>query len=198
MNILFLGPQGAGKGTQARLVASEYGLAHVATGDMLRAAIAAGTQLGREVQRVVDRGELVSDALMVELIRERLAEEDAREGFILDGFPRTSVQAEALDAMLAGIGRDLDVVFALLIADEVCVERLLIRAREEGRADDTPEVIRRRLASYHRETAPLIERYRTRGLVVGVHADRSVPEVFAEVQQALEQVADRSGRARIV
>lgn len=198
MNILLLGPQGSGKGTQARLVASEYGLANVATGDMLRAAIAAGTPLGHDVQRVVERGALVSDELMIELIRERLGEENARDGFILDGFPRTERQAEALDAMLAAIGRQLDVVFALLIADDVCVERMLKRAREEGRADDTPDVIRRRLDAYHRETEPLVERYRARGLVVGVHADRSVPEVFAEVQQALEHVAERTGWARIV
>jgi adenylate kinase len=197
VNILFLGPQGSGKGTQAKLVAAEYGLAHVATGDMLRAAIAAGTELGRRVDETVKRGELVSDEVMVSLIRERLAEDDARDGFILDGFPRTAPQAEALDAMFAETGRELDVVFALLISDELCVERMLKRAREEGRADDTSEAIRTRLAEYHRETAPLIERYRTRGRVVGVHADRSVREVFAEVQEAVEQVAARAG-ARII
>lgn len=191
MNILLLGPQGSGKGTQAKRISDEYGLAHIATGDMLRSAIAAGTPLGRRVQPIVDAGELVPDDLMIELIRERLGEEDAQEGFILDGFPRTMVQAEALDAMLRDIGRDLDVVFELQIPDEACVERLLKRAAEEGRVDDTPEVIATRLKRYHEETEPLIEHYRATGNLVGIHADRPINEVFAEIQRALEQVAVR-------
>ena len=193
MNILLLGPQGSGKGTQAKLIASEYGLAHIATGDMLRAAITAGTELGRRVQTIVDRGDLVPDDLMVALLRERLAGSDAHDGFILDGFPRTLPQAEALDLMLREVDRDLDVVFALLVSDDVSRERMLARAREEGRTDDTPEAIARRLASYHRETEPLIERYRARGRVVGIHGERSVPEVFAEIASVLEQVAERGG-----
>jgi adenylate kinase len=191
VNILLLGPQGSGKGTQAKRISDEYGLAHIATGDMLRSAIAAGTPLGRRVQPIVDAGELVPDDLMRELIRERLGEDDAQEGFILDGFPRTMVQAEALDAMLRDIGRDLDVVFELQIPDEVCVERLLKRAAEEGRVDDTPEVIARRLKRYHEETEPLTEHYRATGNLVGIHADRPINEVFAEIQRALEQVAVR-------
>ena len=191
MNILLLGPQGSGKGTQAKRISGEYGLAHIATGDMLRAAIAAGTPLGRRVQPIVDAGELVPDDLMIELIRDRLGEEDAQEGFILDGFPRTMVQAEALDTMLKDIGRDLDVVFELQIPDHVCIQRLLKRAAQEGRVDDTPEAIATRLARYHEETEPLIEHYRATGNLVGIHADRPINDVFAEIQRTLEQVAVR-------
>ena len=191
MNILLLGPQGSGKGTQAKRISAEYGLAHIATGDMLRGAIAAGTALGVRVKPILDAGELVPDELMIDLIRERLAEDDAQEGFILDGFPRTMVQAEALDAMLKEIGRELTVVFELQIDDEACIERLLKRAAQEGRVDDTPEVIRTRLARYHEETEPLIEHYRATGNLVGIHADRPINEVFAEIQRALEQVAVR-------
>jgi adenylate kinase len=190
-DILLLGPQGAGKGTQGRLIAAEHGIPHVATGDMLRAAMDAGTELGRRVKPIYDAGQLVPDDLMIALIRERLGEEDAREGFVLDGFPRTMPQAEALEEMLREIARDLDVVFEFQLDDAVGVERMLRRAAEEGRADDTPEAIDERLRLYHLETEPLIEYYRARGNLVGIHADRSVQEVFREIQQALEQVAVR-------
>jgi adenylate kinase len=190
-NILLLGPQGAGKGTQGRLIAAEHGIPHVATGDMLRAAMDADTELGRRVKPIYDGGHLVPDDLMIALIRERLGEEDAREGFVLDGFPRTMPQAEALEEMLREIGRDLDVVFEFQLDDAVGVERMLRRAAEEGRADDTPEAIDERLRLYHLETEPLIEYYRARGNLVGIHADRPVQDVFREIQQALEQVAVR-------
>ena len=191
MNVLMLGPQGAGKGPQAKRIAAEYSVAYIGTGDMLRAAIAAQSALGRQVQPILDSGKLVPDDLMIGLIRERLSEEDAAHGFILDGFPRTMAQAEALDAMLRDIGRDLTVVFQLQLPEQVCIERLTKRAEEEGRADDTPEVIQTRLGLYHRETEPLIEHYRATGNLVGIHADRTVDEVFAEIQQALDQVAVR-------
>jgi adenylate kinase len=190
-NILLLGPQGAGKGTQGKLIAAEYGIPHIATGDMLRQAIAAGAELGRQIKPIYDSGGLVPDDLMIELIRERLSQEDAREGFVLDGFPRTMAQAEALEEMLREIARDLDVVFEFQILDEVGRERMLRRAAEEGRTDDTPEAIDERLRLYHEETEPLIEYYRSRGNLVGIHADRLVNEVFSEIQQALEQVAVR-------
>ncbi len=190
-NILLLGPQGAGKGTQGRLIASEYAIPHVATGDMLRAAMADGSELGQQVRPIYDSGRLVPDDLMIALIRERLSGEDAREGFVLDGFPRTMAQADALAEMLREIGRDLDVVFELQIPDEVGRERMLKRAAEEGRTDDTPEAIDERLRLYHEETKPLIEYYRTRGNLVGVHGDRPVNQVFSEIQQTLEQVAVR-------
>ena len=190
-NILLLGPQGAGKGTQGRLIASEYAIPHVATGDMLRAAMADGSELGQQVRPIYDSGRLVPDDLMIALIRERLSGEGAREGFVLDGFPRTMAQADALEEMLREIGRDLDVVFEFQIPDELGRERMLKRAAEEGRTDDTPEAIDERLRLYHEETKPLIEYYRTRGNLVGVHGDRPVNQVFAEIQQTLEQVAVR-------
>ena len=189
LDILLLGPQGAGKGTQATRVAAEYGIPHIATGDMLRAAISDGTPLGKEVEATVNAGELVSDELMIELIRERLAQDDTRSGFVVDGFPRTTTQAEAFGQLLGEIGRSFSVVFALQIPDAVAFERLRLRAQAEGRADDTDEAIRRRLEHYHRETEPLIEHYRIRGNLVPIHAERSEGEVFAEIQAALEQVA---------
>ena len=191
MNILLLGPQGSGKGTQANRIAAEYGIPHIASGDMLREAIAAGTPLGLQVKPIYDAGELVPDEIMVGLIRERLEEPDTTDGFALDGFPRTIRQAEALDATLREVGRELTVVFALQVSDEICIERLLKRSREEGRPDDTPEAIRTRLELYHRETEPLIEHYRAQGSLVTIHADGTPNEVFAEIQAALEQVAVR-------
>src|SRR5262249_24512003 len=154
MNILILGPQGSGKGTQAQRIAASYGVPHVATGDMLRAAMAAGTEFGRRVKPIVDAGELGPDELMIGLIRERLEQDDVDDGFVLDGFPRTMAQAEALDDMLREIDRPLSIVLQLDVPEEVCVERLSRRAPQEGRVDDTPEAIRTRLGLYRRETEP--------------------------------------------
>lgn len=190
LNVLLLGPQGSGKGTQAKRIAAEYGLPHVSSGDMLRAAISSGDDLGRRVKETVERGELVSDELMIELIRERLSRPDAADGFVLDGFPRTMAQARALDMMLREIGHDLDVVFELQVPEEVAFERLLARALQEGRTDDTPDVIRRRLALYREQTLPLVEHYRAKGILVGIHGDRSVNEVFSEIQQVLDRLED--------
>ena len=191
MNVLLLGPQGSGKGTQAKRIADEHGVPHISSGEMLRAAIASGTPLGDKLKPIVESGQLVSDELMIELIHDRLDAPDTVPGFILDGFPRTWAQAEALDRLLKEIGRELDVVFELQVPDEISIDRLLKRAVEEGRSDDTPEVIAERLETYHRETAPLVEHYRTRGNLVGIHGDRPVDEVFSEIQEALEQVAVR-------
>jgi len=188
LNVLLLGPQGAGKGTQAKRISAEYGLPHIASGEILRAEMDAGTELGKRVKDVYDRGDLVSDDLMIELIRNRLEQPDTEAGFVLDGFPRTTVQAEALDSMFNDIGRNFSVAFALQIPDEVAFDRLRRRAKVEGRADDTDEAIQRRLDNYHRETEPLIEYYRTRGNLVPIHGDRSENEVFAEISRALEQV----------
>ena len=189
LNILVLGPQGAGKGTQAKRISESYGIPHIATGDILRAAMAADSELGRKVKPIYDSGGLVPDDLMIEIIRERLSEDDTDEGFVLDGFPRTLPQAEALDPMLREIGKELTVVFALQLPQQVCIDRLTRRAALEGRVDDTPEAIAKRLELYYRETAPLIEWYRIRSNVVTIHADRRVNEVFAEIQRALEQAA---------
>ena len=187
MEILILGPQGSGKGTQANRIASEYGFPHIATGEILRGAVAAETELGLRVKPILESGALVDDDLMIELIRDRLDEPDAAEGFVLDGFPRTLVQSEALDAMLGEIGRPLVVVFEFIVSDDVCIERLLARAELEGRTDDTPEAIAKRLALYHELTEPVVEHYRVTGRLVGIHADRSVDAVFLEVQAALER-----------
>ena len=191
MNILILGPQGSGKGTQAARIAAEYGVAHVATGDMFRSAIARKTPLGAEIEPILARGDLVPDELTVGLIRERLGEPDADAGFVLDGFPRNAVQADALDDLLDDLGRPLDAVLELQVPDGVCVERLLKRAELEGRADDTPETISRRMAIYHSETAPLVEHYLPTGRVIGIHGTGTVDEVWAEIQNALEAVAAR-------
>jgi adenylate kinase len=192
VNVLLLGPQGSGKGTQAKRIQAEYGIPHIATGEILRAAMEAGTDLGLKVRPIVDSGRLVPDDLMIDLIRDRLMQPDAENGFILDGFPRTPPQADALDAMLDDIGRNLSIVFEFQLPDDVARERLLRRAELEGRADDTPEAIERRLALYHEQTEPLVEHYRAQGNLVGVHANNSVDGVFVEVQDALEQVAARS------
>jgi adenylate kinase len=190
VNVLVLGPQGSGKGTQAQRLSADHGIPHVATGDMFRAAIAAGTELGREVEPILAAGELVPDELTVALIRERLSEADAADGFVLDGFPRNLAQAEGLDAMLAEIRKTLDAVLFFDISDEVALERLLVRSEQEGRHDDQPEVIARRLAIYHEQTEPVVERYRATGKLVPLHAERSVGEVAAEIGAALELLGE--------
>jgi adenylate kinase len=190
VNILLLGPQGSGKGTQAKLISRTYGIPQIATGDMIREIKELDTELGRRVREIYDRGDLVDDETIVELIESRLDRGDTIPGFILDGFPRNTPQAEALDALLSRLGRNLDVVFELQVGDrEVLLERLAKRAADEGRTDDTPDAIRKRLEIYERETAPLVEYYRsTRGNVVGIHADRPVDDVFAEIRIALDQM----------
>ncbi len=189
-----LGPQGSGKGTQAKKIKATYGIPHVATGDMIREMKELDSDLGRELKAVYDRGELVNDELMIRLIRDRLSRGDTMPGFVLDGFPRTMPQAEALDELLREVGRDLDVVFEFQMPDrQALLERMLRRAAEEGRSDDTPEAIQRRLELYDRETAPLVEYYRsTRGNVVGIHADRTIDEVFHEIREALDQLEGRA------
>ena len=190
MNLLVLGPQGAGKGTQAKRISAEYGIPHVSTGDMFRAAVTVGTELGRRVEPILASGDLVPDELTVALIRERLSEEDARDGFVLDGFPRNLTQAEALDGMLAEIGRGLDAVLFFDLSDELAVERIRGRALDEDRDDDTPEAIGRRLAIYHQQTEPVVERYRATGKLVPLHAARSIEDVSTEIEAALDLLED--------
>jgi adenylate kinase len=189
MNVLLLGPQGSGKGTQAKRIAKTYGIPHIATGDMIREMKELDTPVGREVKAVYDAGQLVQDDLIIRMIRDRLDRGDTIPGFVLDGFPRNMAQAEALDELLGELGRDLDVVFELQVPREVLLERIRKRAAEENRSDDTPDAVRRRLEIYERDTAPLVEYYRTtRGNVVGIHADRTIDEIFAEIRTTLDQV----------
>jgi adenylate kinase len=188
--LLVLGPQGSGKGTQAKRISAAHGIPHVSTGDMFRAAIDADTELGRRVEPILASGDLVPDDLTVALIRERLSEQDARDGFVLDGFPRNLAQAEALDGMLAEIGRRLDAVLFFDLSDELALERIRGRALDEGREDDTPEAITRRLAIYHEQTEPVVERYRATGKLVPLHAARSIEEVSTEIEAALDLLED--------
>jgi len=188
VNLLVLGPQGAGKGTQAKRISVDYGIPHISTGDIFRAAIAAGSELGRQVDPILASGALVPDEITIPLIRERLGEANAARGFILDGYPRNEHQAGALDEMLAGIGRRLDAILFFDLPDEVATERLLARAAEEGRPDDTPEVIARRLATYHAETEPIVEHYRASGKLVSLHAEHAISEVYAEAEAALAEL----------
>jgi adenylate kinase len=190
VNVLVLGPQGSGKGTQAKRVAAEHEIPHVSTGDMFRA-LDDESPLGREVNEIMERGDLVPDAITIRMIRERLGDDDAADGFILDGFPRNLAQAEALDEMLREIGRGLDVIFFFDLDDETAKVRALGRAHEEGRTDDTPETIARRLQLYHEQTEPVVEYYRTTGKLVPLHAGRSIEDVYEEVEDALATVSAR-------
>lgn len=188
MNLLVLGPQGAGKGTQAKRIAAEHGIPHVSTGDMFRQAISEETHLGLEVKAVLDSGGLVSDELTIAVVEERLGSLDAQAGFVLDGYPRTLPQADALDRLLARSERRIDAVLFFDLRDEIATERLLRRALDEGRPDDSPDVIAARLAAYHEQTEPLVEYYRAAGTLVPLHAERSIEAVDAEIEDALARV----------
>ncbi|MGZ4383047.1 MAG: adenylate kinase [Gaiellaceae bacterium] len=189
-DIVMLGAPGAGKGTQAVRIAEQLAIPHISTGAMLREAISSGSALGSRVKAIVESGELVPDELMVEVIRERLGRPDTSAGFVLDGFPRTTPQAEALDELLGELGRPLSAVLELVLAEEVAVQRMLGRAAQEGRADDTPEVIRRRFEVYRRQTEPVSEYYRSKGVLVAVDASGSMEEVFGEIERALGRIGD--------
>jgi adenylate kinase len=183
--LLLLGPPGAGKGTQARRLVERLGIPQVSTGDMLRAAVAAGSEIGRKAAAVMERGELVPDDIVIGVAEERLAAPDARRGFVLDGFPRTPAQAQALDRILAARGTPLERCVALCIDGEELVRRLLRRAELEGRSDDHETAIRTRMQVYERQTRPLLDYYRKRGLLREIEAEGSVDEVAERVEEEL-------------
>ena len=184
-----MGPPGAGKGTQARYVADHFGVPAISTGDIFRANVSQGTPLGVEAKRYMDAGEYVPDEVTNRMVRNRIDEDDARPGFLLDGYPRTLAQVEELDGMIEFTGHRLDAVVVLTVDAEELVQRLLHRALTDGRADDTEEVIRRRQEVYTEQTAPLIDVYRARGILVEVDGMGEVDEVTKRIFAALDDVA---------
>lgn len=206
MNIVLLGAPGAGKGTQAQKLVEEYGVAHISTGDLLRAAVKAGTKLGVKAKSYMDNGQLVPDKLVVDLVTERLDADDAKKGFILDGFPRNTAQAVTLDSELDGLGRQIDCALLVDVAPEVIIDRLSSRrtCRACGytgtasdttcptcggemyqRDDDKPETIKNRLDVYEKSTSPLVDYYRGQGLLKSVNGDQPRETVYADVKEAL-------------
>jgi adenylate kinase len=183
--LLLLGPPGSGKGTQGALLVERLGIPRISTGDMLRAAVEAGTPVGRQAQSTMARGELVPDSLVIALAEERLRHADARDGFVLDGFPRTASQAEALDRLLDRLGTQLDACLALNVPEQVVIERLLKRANLEGRADDTEETIRNRMRVYREQTRPLLDHYRRKGVLREVDGLGTIEDVAQRIQEVL-------------
>ncbi|MDA0672331.1 MAG: adenylate kinase [Cyanobacteria bacterium] len=184
--LIFLGPPGAGKGTQAKQLSTFCHVPHISTGDILRAAVAEGTELGKKAQFYMDAGELVPDDLILDLIRERLSAADAASGWILDGFPRNVEQAAFLDTILDTMGQPYDCVVNLDVPDEVIVARLALRGQQEGRSDDAEAVIRNRLEVYRQRTEPLIEFYRNRQQLVSVDGNQPIETVTAELKKIVQ------------
>jgi adenylate kinase len=191
MNLILFGPPGAGKGTQAKILEAEWGLPQLSTGDMLRAAIAAGTELGLRCKAIMDRGDLVPDDVVVGIIAERLDKRDCAKGAVFDGFPRTVPQAQALDKMLAGRGSKIDAAIELRVDDEAMVGRMENRVKENPgsvRPDDNPETLKKRLAVYHTNTAPLLDFYSAQGKLRTVDGMAPIPMVSAEIRAILSAI----------
>ena len=186
MNLILFGPPAAGKGTQAKRLVDGRRMVQLSTGDMLRAAIAAGAELGQRVAGIMQRGELVSDDIVIELIESRLPETEAAGGAIFDGFPRTLAQAQALDLLLKGRGRKIDLVLRLKVDDEALLQRIAGRFAESGRPDDNPESFRVRLAAYNTQTAPLLPYYESQGKLVEIDGMGSIDQVARAIDEALE------------
>ncbi|MEO0430106.1 MAG: adenylate kinase [Cyanobacteria bacterium J06656_5] len=182
IRVIFLGPPGAGKGTQASFLSKDFGVPHISTGDILRSAVAAKTDLGQKAESYMNAGELVPDDLILDLIRERLNQEDAGKGWILDGFPRNVSQANFLDKLLVEIEQPCECVLNLEVPDNVLISRLL----ERGRKDDNEDVIRNRLEVYRRQTEPLIEFFRSRQQLVSINGNQSMDSVEADLKQVLQ------------
>jgi adenylate kinase len=189
MRLILMGPPGAGKGTQAKVIAAHYGIPAVSTGDIFRANVAGKTPLGLEAQRYMDAGEYVPDEVTNAMVRDRIALDDAKPGFLLDGYPRTLPQVEELDGMLEDLGTALDAVVSLTVDRDEVVQRLLQRAQVEGRADDTEDVIRRRQEIYAKETSPLIDVYAERGMLLEIDGMGAVDEVTGRIFDSLEKLA---------
>lgn len=192
MRLILLGPPGAGKGTQAQFLVEQHGIAQLSTGDMLRAAVAAKTPIGLQAKEIMDRGDLVSDEVVVGIVSDRIDEADCAKGFILDGFPRTVAQAEALDVMLRQKGLRLDTVIEIAVDEGILLDRIVKRAEEtEGgpRADDNAEALAKRLSVYREQTQPLIDYYSGTGLLSSVDGMQSMDEVRASIETVLKEIA---------
>ena len=190
MRLLLLGAPGSGKGTQAARLKDSLGVPHISTGDLLRAEVAAGSKLGLEAKEVMARGELVSDAILLGMLEDRFSRADTANGFILDGYPRNLAQADALDKLLARIGRPMDFAVQLEVPAELLVERIAGRAKAEGRADDNPESVRKRLQVYEDQTAPVIGFYRQHGQLTVVDGVGELDEVFTRIIEAISPGRD--------
>lgn len=185
MRLVLLGAPGSGKGTQAARLKAELGIAHISTGDLLRAAVKAGTPLGLRAKAVMDAGHLVSDEIVLAMLEERLAQPDTHAGFILDGYPRNLAQADALDRLLKRIGQPLDAVLKLNVPDSDIIKRTKIRFEAQGRADDDPDTVRRRLQVYAEQTAPVADYYAQRGLLAEVDGVGAIEDIFVRLLAAL-------------
>jgi adenylate kinase len=185
MRLVLLGPPGSGKGTQATSLKEQLQVPHISTGDLLRAEVAAGTELGKQAKAVMDAGNLVSDDILLGMLESRLGQDDVAKGFILDGYPRNLAQAAALDELLASLGQKFDAAVQLTVDNEQIVERLAGRAKAEGRADDNPESVRKRLEVYDQQTAPVIEFYRQHGQLTIVDGVGALDEVFNRIIEAI-------------
>ena len=192
MNIILLGPPGAGKGTQAKILQKAYGIIQLSTGDMLRSSVASGSKLGQQAKAVMDSGNLMPDDIMTQIISERIEQTDCINGFILDGFPRTTEQALALEDMLESSDKVLDFVIEIVVDDEILVDRIKSRveemSQEDRRSDDNVETLRKRLGIYHEQTAPILPFYRERGMLNQVDGMMSITEVSNKIKQIVTTV----------
>lgn len=186
MKIIFVGPPGAGKGTQAKLLSEKLRVPHISTGDMLRN-LDGNTALGKKAKEIMGRGELLPDDIMVKLVNERISQADCSTGFILDGFPRSVTQAEELDKIMAATKRSLDIVLAVMVDDKVLEDRIAGRAAQEGRKDDNPEAFRQRLKAYRASTEPVLAYYKQKGLLRSVDGSKSVVEVTVAINRSLDE-----------